>query len=141
MDLRTTRAHVARNVSAATPAHQLDHLFAQLDQADLPTRTRRLVQASVDKKAKKLVEEAAEVALDAAQGSRRGVVQESADLLYHLAVLWHEMGVRPDEVWAEMEARAEAYGIAQKLEKSLAKPAPAAKGKPTPKAKKAKRAS
>src|ERR1700730_18392113 len=27
---------------------------------------------------------------------------ESADLVYHLVALWHECGMSPDEVWAEM---------------------------------------
>jgi phosphoribosyl-ATP pyrophosphohydrolase len=47
----------------------------------------------------------------------RSVVRESADLLYHLIVLWHECGITPDEVWAEMRSRADRLGIAEKLPK------------------------
>jgi len=48
----------------------------------------------------------------------RGVVRESADLVYHLVVLWRECGITPDEVWAEMRRRADKLGIAEKLPKS-----------------------
>lgn len=78
-------------------------------------RTVKLAQEGVAKMAKKLVEEAAEVGLDAVQGDRVQVIRESADLLYHLTVLWAEMGIVPDEVWEEMERRERLYGIAEKL--------------------------
>src|SRR3546814_2255871 len=42
----------------------------------------------------------------AATGARRdGVVAESADLLYHLLVLWAATGVAPADVWAALDAR------------------------------------
>jgi hypothetical protein len=44
--------------------------------------------------------------------------RESADLIYQLVVLWHECGITPDEVWAEMHRRADKLGIAEKLPKS-----------------------
>ena len=66
------------------------------------SRTTRLMRAGRAKVAKKLAEEAAEVVIDAMQGNREAVVRESADLLYHLVVLWAEAGIRPQEVWAEM---------------------------------------
>ena len=68
--------------------------------------------------AKKVAEEAAEVALDAAAGNRDEVVRESADLLYHLVVLWYEAGVQPKEIWAEMDRREKLYGIAEKIPKN-----------------------
>ena len=80
-------------------------------------RTARLVSASTDKKARKLVEEATEVALDAVTGNRNGLIEESVDLLYHLAVLWHDRGVRAEDVRAEMARRATVLGIAEKLPK------------------------
>ena len=50
-------------------------------------------------------------------GDRVGVIEESADLVYNLAVLWAEAGVTPDEVWAEMDRRERMLGIAEKLPK------------------------
>jgi len=68
--------------------------------------------------AQKLMEEAGEIALEAVRHRTRGVVRESADLIYHLVVLWRECGIAPDEVWAEMHRRADKLGIAEKLPKS-----------------------
>ena len=79
--------------------------------------------------AQKLIEEAGEIALEAVRHRSRGVVRESADLVYHLVVLWHECGITPDEVWAEMRRRADKLGIAEKLPKTPGRHAPAACGK------------
>jgi phosphoribosyl-ATP pyrophosphohydrolase len=49
------------------------------------------------------------------------VVRESADLLYNLTVLWASAGVRPDDVWREMERREHLLGIAEKMPKSAVK--------------------
>lgn len=94
----------------------MEHLIAQLDTP--PTaRTAKLMAASTAKKARKLVEEATEVAFDALADDRAGLIAESVDLLYHLAVLWHDRGIAPEEVRAEMARRMAALGIAEKLPK------------------------
>jgi len=62
------------------------------------SRTARLLRAGRAKMAKKFAEEAIEVVLDALHGSRDAVVRESADLMYHLVVLWVASGVRPEDV-------------------------------------------
>jgi phosphoribosyl-ATP pyrophosphohydrolase len=82
------------------------------------SRTARLLLAGRDKMAKKLAEEAAEVVIDAMNGRPSGVIKESADLLYNLVVLWVEAGVRPQEVWAEMERRERLFGLAEKIPKT-----------------------
>ena len=81
-------------------------------------RTARLLSCGRSKIAQKLIEEAGEIALAAARHRSRSVVRESADLVYHLVVLWHECGITPDEVWAEMRRRADKLGIAEKLPKA-----------------------
>jgi phosphoribosyl-ATP pyrophosphohydrolase len=81
------------------------------------SRTSKLVQGGRTKMAKKLVEEAAEVSLDAVVNDREAVVRESADLIYNLTVLWVDMGISPDDVWNEMTRREQLYGIAEKLHK------------------------
>jgi phosphoribosyl-ATP pyrophosphohydrolase len=85
------------------------------------SRTARLFQRGPSKMAKKLAEEAIEVAIDAVTGNSDAVVRESADLLYNLTVLWASAGVRPDDVWREMERREHLLGIAEKLPKSAVK--------------------
>ena len=49
---------------------------------------------------------------------RVGFVNESADLLYNLVVLWSALGVAPGEVWAEMDRREALLGLAEKLPKT-----------------------
>lgn len=82
------------------------------------SRTARLFQRGPSKMAKKLAEEAIEVAIDAVNGDNEAVVRESADLLYNLTVLWASAGVRPEDVWREMARREDMLGIAEKLPKS-----------------------
>ena len=67
------------------------------------SRTAKLLQSGRAKMAKKVAEEAAEVVIDALNGHRDAVIKESADLMYNLVVLWVSIGVRPQDVWNEME--------------------------------------
>ena len=85
------------------------------------SRTARLLQQGSAKMAKKLAEEAVEVAIDAVGGNPDAVVRESADLLYNLTVLWTALGIEPADVWAEMDQRERLLGIAEKLPKTAAK--------------------
>src|ERR1700682_6717275 len=85
------------------------------------SRTARLFQRGPAKMAKKLAEEAIEVVIDAVNGNSDAVTRESADLLYNLTVLWASAGVRPDDVWREMERREHLLGIAEKLPKYAVK--------------------
>jgi phosphoribosyl-ATP pyrophosphohydrolase len=81
------------------------------------SRTARLLRSGRAKMAKKLAEEAVEVVIDAMHGNREAVVNESADLLYNLVVLWVSSGVAPADVWKEMDRRERLFGIAEKLRK------------------------
>jgi phosphoribosyl-ATP pyrophosphohydrolase len=101
----------------------IDRLWHSLDAhlkhaAPVPPRTARLTAGGPQKMAKKLIEEAGEAAIAAAVSDRGELVLESADLLYHLTVLWASLGVSPDEIWDEMQAREAAYGLAEKRAKS-----------------------
>jgi phosphoribosyl-ATP pyrophosphohydrolase len=95
-------------------------IIAAKDLDPAASRTARLLERGPAKMAKKLAEEAIEVVIDAVNGKRDAVVRESADLLYNLAVLWAGAGVRPQDVWAEMDRRERMLGIAEKLPKSPA---------------------
>jgi phosphoribosyl-ATP pyrophosphohydrolase len=85
------------------------------------SRTARLFQRGPAKMAKKVTEEAVEVAIDCVNGDPEAVIRESADLLYNLTVLWAASGVRPLDVWQEMERREHLLGIAEKMPKSALK--------------------
>jgi phosphoribosyl-ATP pyrophosphohydrolase len=106
-EIRADAAEIARLYDALGGASERDN-----------PRTARLLSCGRSKIAQKLIEEAGEIALEAVRHRSRAVVRESADLVYHLVVLWHECGITPDEVWAEMRRRADKFGIAEKLPKS-----------------------
>ena len=92
-------------------------VIAAKDLDPATSRTARLFQRGPSKMAKKLAEEAIEVVIDAVNGNTEAVVRESADLLYNLTVLWASAGVKPEDVWREMERREDMLGIAEKLPK------------------------
>lgn len=102
--------------------HPFDRLFhaVHLARSDVPAenRTAQLLRDGNPKISKKVVEEAAEVALDSVVADRDGVIRESADLIYNLTVLWVWMGILPSEVWHEMEDREESLGLAAKRPKA-----------------------
>ncbi|MET0136932.1 MAG: phosphoribosyl-ATP diphosphatase [Sphingobium sp.] len=64
--------------------------------------------------AQKLGEEAVETVIAAISDDREEVVKESADLLFHLAVLLADMGLSLDDVAAELTRREGVSGIAEK---------------------------
>jgi phosphoribosyl-ATP pyrophosphohydrolase len=83
------------------------------------SRTAKLFKGGIEKMAKKLGEEAIEVGIGALQGKKREVIEESADVMYQLCVLWAECGIRPEDVRTEMDRREQLYGIAEKLPKPM----------------------
>ncbi|ANW04579.1 phosphoribosyl-ATP diphosphatase [Bradyrhizobium icense] len=99
-------------------------VIAARDLDPATSRTARLFQRGPAKMAKKLAEEAIEVVIDAVNGKADAVVRESADLLYNLTVLWAAAGVKPEDVWREMERREDLLGIAEKLPKPVKSPKP-----------------
>jgi len=96
----------------------LDRLFAVVAErrgADPATSyTARLQQAGTARIAQKFGEEAVETVIAAVAGETEALVGESADLLYHLLVVWEDAGVAPDTVWRALEARMGTSGIAEK---------------------------
>ncbi|MEQ9122008.1 MAG: phosphoribosyl-ATP diphosphatase [Alphaproteobacteria bacterium] len=91
-------------------AHTLDRLYAVVasrkDADPKESYTARLYAKGIAKIAQKVGEEAVETVIDGVAGPKERLVSESADLLYHLTVLWAARGVTPDEVWVELEKRA-----------------------------------
>lgn len=76
--------------------------------------TASLVARGQTKAAQKLGEEAVETVIAAVSGDRAGVVSESADLLYHLLVVWKIAGVELDEVLQELQRRTAQTGLQEK---------------------------
>lgn len=78
------------------------------------SHTARLLARGPHYVAKKLGEEAVETVIEGVAGDKARLAAESADLLYHLLVLWAARGVGPAEVWAALAARRGVSGIAEK---------------------------
>ena len=76
--------------------------------------TAKLFARGVPKIAQKLGEEAIEAVIEGVRGDPAALVGESADLLYHLLVLWAATGVAPADIAAELARREGTSGIAEK---------------------------
>ena len=101
----------------------LDRLWAVVDSrrnADPATsHSARLLSRGMAKVAQKFGEEAVECLIEAVAGNKDATVAESADVLYHLLVLWAAAGVRPEQVWTELTRREGVSGIAEKAARTL----------------------
>jgi phosphoribosyl-ATP pyrophosphohydrolase/phosphoribosyl-AMP cyclohydrolase len=67
--------------------------------------TTYLFEQGIDKILKKVGEEATETIIAAKSDGVDALRSESADLLYHLLVLWRAKGLSMDELWAELDRR------------------------------------
>ncbi len=93
----------------------LDRLFVVIEarRGGDPERSyvaRRLSQGTA-KIAQKVGEEAVETAIAAVGGDADSVTEESADLLFHLMILWADAGVTPDRVWSALARREGISGL------------------------------
>ena len=100
----------------------LDRLWSvvvsRVDADPAVSHSARLLSRGRGKVAQKFGEEAVECLIESVAGNHDGIVAESADVLYHLLVLWVSAGVTPDEVWAELKRREGISGIAEKASRA-----------------------
>ena len=68
--------------------------------------------------AQKFGEEAVECLIEAVAENAEALIGESADVLYHLIVVWVNAGIRPEEVWQELQRREGVSGIAEKASRA-----------------------
>ncbi len=96
----------------------LDELFETIagrKGADPETSyTAKLFEAGIEAITGKVSEEAAETVEAGLSDRPDRLAGESADLLYHLLVLWAAKGVTPAQVWAVLEGRRGTSGLAEK---------------------------
>ena len=96
----------------------LDDLYAVVESRKHKTAqesyTAKLYKKGRGKICQKLGEEAVETIVAALDETPVDVVSESADLLYHLLVLWADMGIKPEAVWEELRRREGLSGIVEK---------------------------
>jgi phosphoribosyl-ATP pyrophosphohydrolase len=85
------------------------------------SHTRRLLDGAPIKPAKKLGEEAVEVAIAALAQDEKALVGETADLLYHLLVVLESRHILLDDVFEELERRMSATDLEQKRRKAASR--------------------
>lgn len=106
------------NAPTALTGACLDRLYGIIESrrgADPATsHTAKLFHKGRAKIAQKLGEEAVEAVIEAVRGETDLLVGESADVLYHLLVLWADCGIKPEDVWAKLQSRDGISGIAEK---------------------------
>jgi phosphoribosyl-ATP pyrophosphohydrolase len=59
--------------------------------------------------------------IEAVKGDQAKLAEESADLLYHLLVLWADAGLRPTDIYDVLAAREGVSGIAEKASRKKGK--------------------
>lgn len=104
--------------------HPLDRLFATVAarKGGDPTAsyTAQLLAAGVEKCAKKFGEEAVEAVIAAMREDKKALTAESADVLYHLMVLWAAAGITPQDVYVALRSREGQSGLAEKASRGKA---------------------
>lgn len=117
-------------MSAEADSHIIDELYAVLKErrkADpKKSYTAKLYAKGTSQISKKLGEEAVEVAIAAMEyrhdvGKKKAVVEESVDLIYHLMVLWADLGIKPKSIYKVFEKRFGVSGIAEKASRDQKK--------------------
>ncbi len=100
----------------------LDNLYDVIEskRKDDPEKsyTAQLLAAAPERPARKLCEEATETLIEALQGDSEALAQESADLLYHLLVVWAAAGLRPSQIWSILAKRQGSSGRTEKSPRS-----------------------
>ena len=68
---------------------------------------------------KKIGEESSELIIDFIKNNKQGAIKESADLIYHILVVWISLGINPDEIWNELFSRKLKSGIEEKKNRGV----------------------
>ena len=102
----------------ANGRHSLDRLYRTIksrkDVGGEQSYTALLLDGAPEKPARKLCEEAVEVLIEALNDDKERLVSESADLLYHLLVVWAAANLDPEDIWAELDRRDGVSGLVEK---------------------------
>ena len=103
-------------------AEILDRLFADIAAkagGDPSTSyTASLIADAPDKPLRKLSEEVTEAIIEAMRGDGAALARESADILYHLMVVWQAAGVKAEDVWQTLADRQGVSGLIEKANRS-----------------------
>ena len=90
--------------------HLYETIIARRDNPQEGSYTCYLFDKGQDKVLKKLGEECAEAIIAAKNNDKQELVNELCDLAFHAAVLMAQMEIQPEEIEAELSARAQKAG-------------------------------
>ena len=103
--------------------HSLDRLYdviaSRKDGSIEDSYTAQLFANAPENPARKLCEEATEVLIEALNHNKVKLTAESADLLYHLLVVWAVADIDPQDVWQELDRRQATSGLVEKQSRQL----------------------
>ena len=101
--------------STAIVLDQLANVIKSRKNADPEiSYTAQLLNDGISEIARKVGEEAVECVVSSFSNKKKELIDESADLLYHLLVLWTANEISPYEVWNEISRREGVSGILEK---------------------------
>ena len=96
----------------------LDELYRRLQEraeaSPDESWTARLLTSEPERVARKFGEEAVELVIEAIRKDKEKIISESADVLYHLSVLWLQAGVEPADIAKVLKERQSQSGLAEK---------------------------
>ncbi|MAU78756.1 MAG: phosphoribosyl-ATP diphosphatase [SAR116 cluster bacterium] len=114
---------MADQINKVDLRHSLDRLYdviaSRKNGSPEDSYTAQLFAKAPENPARKLCEEATEVLIEALNHNKVKLTAESADLLYHLLVVWAAADIDPQDVWQELDRRQGTSGLVEKQSRKL----------------------
>ena len=114
---------MADQINEVDLRHSLDKLYdiiaSRKDASPEDSYTAQLLANAPANPARKLCEEATEVLIEALSQNKVKLIAESADLLYHLLVVWAVADIDPQDIWQELDRSQATSGLVEKQSRQL----------------------
>lgn len=99
--------------------HDLEEIVAKRAQVrDGSSYTASLVEKGMPRAAKKMGEEAVETIIASLAEDKNHLISESADLIYHLLVMWKIADISLDDILQELKKRTQQTGLEEKASRT-----------------------
>ncbi len=83
----------------------LEELIASKKKSNCPGYTNKLIKGNLNKIIQKVGEESVEVIIEATLKNKKKTIYESADLLYHLLLMWSKLNINLEDIAKELNRR------------------------------------
>ena len=83
----------------------LEELIASKKKSNSSGYTNKLIKGNLNKIIQKVGEESVEVIIEATLKNKKKTIYESADLLYHLLVMWSKLNINLEDIAKELNRR------------------------------------